>query len=104
MRIALKAEVIADMVVTEPVIAKLYPYDFEIYKEQDDEAEEVLWKAKAFSRGYFDSLLGGLPDLIASESDRKKIILGTYPDGDDIHKRPLSLMKQDVGKCAGMRI
>ena len=35
MRIALKAEVVADMVVTEPVIAKLYPYDFEIYKEND---------------------------------------------------------------------
>lgn len=33
MRIALKAEVIADMVVNEPVVAKLYPYDFEIYKE-----------------------------------------------------------------------
>lgn len=35
MRIALKAEVIADMVVTEPVTTKLQPYDFEIYKEQD---------------------------------------------------------------------
>lgn len=35
MRIALKAEVIADMVVTEPVSTKLYPYDFEIYKEND---------------------------------------------------------------------
>ncbi len=74
------------------------------YKEYNDEAEEVLWKAKAFSRRYFDSLLGGLPDLIASESDRKRFILGTYPDGDDIHQRPLSLMKQDVGKCAGLRI
>ena len=74
------------------------------YKEHNDEAEEVLWKAKAFSRGYFKSLLGGLPGLIASESDRKRFILGTYPDGDDIHQRPLSLMKQDVGKCAGLRI
>lgn len=74
------------------------------YKEHIDEAEEVLWRAKAFSQGYFDSLLGGLPDLIASESDRKRFILGTYPDGDDIHQRPLSLMKQDVGKCAGLRI
>ena len=35
MRIALKAEMIAYMVVTEPVTAKLYHYDFEIYKEQD---------------------------------------------------------------------
>lgn len=74
------------------------------YKEHNDEAEEVLWKAKAFNRGYFKSLLGGLPGLIASESDRKRFILGTYPDGDDIHQRPLSLMKQDVGKCAGLRI
>lgn len=35
MRIALKAEIIADMVVTEPVTTKLFPYDFEIYKEND---------------------------------------------------------------------
>ena len=38
MRIALKAEVIADMVVKEPVTVKLHPYDFEIYKE-----DEKLW-------------------------------------------------------------
>lgn len=35
MRIALKAEVEADLVVTGTVTAKLYPYDFEIYKEKD---------------------------------------------------------------------
>ena len=32
MKIALKAEVVADMIVTEPVTAKLHPYDFEICK------------------------------------------------------------------------
>ena len=35
MRIALKAEMDAEMVVTAPVTAKLYPYKFEIYKEGD---------------------------------------------------------------------
>lgn len=35
MRIALKAEVEADLVVAGTVTAKLYPYDFEIYKEND---------------------------------------------------------------------
>lgn len=35
MKIALKAEVMAKWVLTEPVIAKLYPYDFEVYKEND---------------------------------------------------------------------
>lgn len=38
MRIALKAEVEADMIVTEPVTAKLHPYEFEVYKEK-----EKLW-------------------------------------------------------------
>lgn len=38
MRIALKAEVEADLVVTGTVTAKLYPYDFEIFKEK-----EKLW-------------------------------------------------------------
>lgn len=35
MRIALKAEMDAEIVVTAPVTAKLYPYEFEIYKEGD---------------------------------------------------------------------
>lgn len=38
MRIALKAEVIADMEVKEPVTVNIHPYDFEIYKE-----DEKLW-------------------------------------------------------------
>ena len=35
MKIAVKAEVEADLVIAGPVIAKLYPYEFEIYKEND---------------------------------------------------------------------
>ena len=35
MKIALKAEVEADLVIAGPVIAKFYPYEFEIYKEND---------------------------------------------------------------------
>ena len=31
----MKAEIEADMIVTEPVTAKLYPYEFEVYKEKD---------------------------------------------------------------------
>ena len=35
MRIALKAELIGNMVVTTPVTAKHHPYSFEIYKENE---------------------------------------------------------------------
>lgn len=35
MKIAVKAEVEAGLVIAGPVIAKLYPYEFEIYKEND---------------------------------------------------------------------
>lgn len=35
MRIALKAEMTADLVVTNPVTAKLYPYEFEVFNEKD---------------------------------------------------------------------
>lgn len=38
MKIALKAEVIAKWVIKEPIKAKLYPYDFEIYQD-----EEKFW-------------------------------------------------------------
>lgn len=72
------------------------------YKELNDEAEEVLWKAKAYNRGFYESLIGGLPKLLMSESDRKRFILGTYSKLEDVHKRPLTLMKQDVARCAGL--
>lgn len=36
MKIAVKAKVEADLVIAGPVIAKLYPYEFEIYKENDN--------------------------------------------------------------------
>jgi len=63
MRIALKAEVIADMVVTEPVIAKLWPYDFEIYKEQDK-----LWlKVSKPVKDYEEYL----PKVIVSNGQRQ---------------------------------
>ena len=35
MKIALKAEVVAKWVITEPVTAKQYPYDFEIYQDKN---------------------------------------------------------------------
>ena len=38
MRIAIKAEMIADMIVSTPITAKLYPYEFEVYMEH-----ETLW-------------------------------------------------------------
>ena len=74
------------------------------YKELNDEAEEVLWKAKAYNRCFYESLIGGLPKLMMSESDRKRFILGTYSNLEDVHKRPLTLMKQDVARCAGLEL
>ena len=49
MKIAIKAELEADMVITAPVIAKLYPYEFEVYKENG------LWNAlRVYGLGFRD--------------------------------------------------
>ncbi len=72
------------------------------YKEHNDVAEEILWRVKAYNEGFYKSLIAGLEGLAVSESDRKRFILGTYCNENEVFKRPLSKMIFDVAKCAGL--
>lgn len=77
MRIALKAEVEADLVVAGTVTAKLYPYDFEIYKENDKlwlkvskpakDYEEYL--PKVFTRNGVVNIVIGKDDIFKDLQD-----------------------------------
>ena len=74
------------------------------YKEHRDVAEEVLWRAKAYSEGYWTSFENALNTLGISQEDKRRYLMGTYVQPGDIYMRPLAKMAQDVAKAAGIRL
>lgn len=72
------------------------------YREHNDVTEEILWKAMAYSSAFWDSFERGLSTLPLSDSERKRFILGTYPNPNEIYLRPLSKLIQDVAKEVGL--
>lgn len=71
----------------------------QLYAEHKDVAEEVIWKKQIYSTAYMESLQKAfkseLPKLSASFS---RLFMGTYMNPEDILKRPLSKMIQDIAK------
>lgn len=72
------------------------------YKEHRDVAEEMLWRAKAYSQGHWTSFGNALDTLGITEEDKRRFLMGTYVQRDDIYFRPLTKMAQDVAKAAGV--
>lgn len=70
----------------------------DIYSEHIDEIEELVWRSlfgrNAFVKALNKSKLG----IKLSSRDVDRFILGTYSDPEDVHKRPLTKLKQDLGK------
>lgn len=67
-----------------------------IYQEHKDVAEEVLWKRKIYNTSNIDSLNDAFADLHMSQSEVARFILGTYPSPDELHRRPLTKLMQDI--------
>lgn len=74
------------------------------YKEHRDVAEEVLWRAKAYSKGYWTSFENALNTLGISQEDKRRYLMGSYVQPGDVYLRPLAKMAQDVAKAAGIRL
>lgn len=66
------------------------------YKEHTDVAEEMLWKQKVYTKDTLDALKHALDGLSLSSTDKERFLIGTYMDKDDIYKRPLTKMIQDI--------
>lgn len=69
-----------------------------IYAEHSDVVEEILWRHKIYSKGYVDGLDAQMKGLGISGFDFRRYILGAYPDEKDAHKRPLTILAQDIWK------
>lgn len=69
-----------------------------LYNQLTDVAEEVVWKRMAYDQGYATAISrsGALSTL--RYTDVNRFVLGTYDRPEDIHKRPMAKLTQDVAK------
>lgn len=69
-----------------------------IYNTQKDIAEELILKSKIYSKAYQNSLIKSFPSIFNNASLSNRIFIGNYCEEDEIHKRPMSKLMQDLGK------
>jgi hypothetical protein len=75
----------------------------ERYEGHRDVAEEIIWKAKIYNKIYLSQLRDAFMESVYFQHvDFNRIILGTYGGCNDIHKRPLTLLQQDIAKQLGI--
>lgn len=67
-----------------------------IYAEHLDTAEEILWRKKIYDGEYKMYIIEALSELGITNEDINRFILGSYASANDIHKRPLSKLIQDI--------
>lgn len=71
----------------------------EIYNEHKDIAEELIWKHKIYSVSYRNAVMTQFKELFNMEDKEcYRLLFGTYPAPDHIHKRPLSLFMRNISE------
>lgn len=76
----------------------------ELYELHSDHVVELIFKSKIkYSETYRDYLKKYREKgLQFSENEIDRMILGNYADEEDIHKRPLAKLYQDIGRELGL--
>lgn len=68
-----------------------------------DEAAELIIKSKIYNKAYLQQLQSSFGPAIPQFYNRLiDVILGFPTEGKDVHKRPITLMKQDIAKQLGL--
>ena len=71
----------------------------DIYQEHKDVVEEVLWKYYAYTPAFIQSLNKTFKGLKKIDNrNLARFIMGTYMNSDEVYKRPLSQLIQDIAK------
>lgn len=73
----------------------------DIYNEHIDFVEEMMWRAKFYNNTILATMKWFYGKRMPS-FDLSRFKLGTYADPDEVHKRPLTKMMQDVGRQLGI--
>lgn len=73
-----------------------------LYQAHTDVAEELIWKHKIYNKAYQWVFRKQFKWLWFKESDFNRFILGNYDTVENIHKRPLAKMTQDIARQLGI--
>ncbi len=65
-------------------------------------AEELIWKSRAYNDTFMESYREAFDRLNIKDYHFKRFILGNFDRAEDIHKRPLSKMTQDIARQLGI--
>lgn len=84
----------------ESMDSKLHISD--IYDEHKDEVEELIWRSQFYGGSFLDAINDSKIGIELTEDEIRRFILGTYANADEVHKRPLTKLKQDLAKELGM--
>lgn len=71
-------------------------------KEHRDVIEELLWKYKIYNQSYISMLEQQFSLLFPNDVNFNRFLLGNYDRPEDIHKRPLAKLIQDIARQLDM--
>lgn len=71
-------------------------------KEHRDVIEELLWKYKIYNQSYISMLEEQFCLLFPDDLKFNRFLLGNYDRPEDIHKRPLAKLIQDIARQLDM--
>lgn len=73
-----------------------------LYENFNDTVEEIIWKYRAYNTSAIKALEDSEFYFIPKKSDINRYILGNYDRFEDILKRPLAKLVQDIAKQLGI--
>ncbi|WP_026882019.1 HNH endonuclease domain-containing protein [Clostridium akagii] len=82
-------------------IIKAYNEAFKIdylYTQHNDYAREIIKKSIIFNDDFFESIYCSFPEAFSSSDEVKQMIYSNYLELDEVGKRPLSKLTQDLLK------
>lgn len=74
----------------------------ELYNQHKDVVEEIIWKAKIYNKSYKESLSNSFSKFFPNTTNFNRFIIGNYDNPNEIHRRPLAKLVQDIAKQLGV--
>lgn len=74
-----------------------------LYNEHKDYVKEMMDKAVAYDKSYYDGLIESFRGMNLNAQDIENRIWGTYTECSDLGKRPLSKLTRDILKIYNIR-
>ena len=76
----------------------------EFYNEHKDYISEIVFKARAYTSGYYENLVNTFHNQGLTEREMNLLIFGCYFESQDLNLRPLSKLTRDVVEQVGIKI